>query len=75
MRPPKNFLFLFFMNSISRTCPAEINVIDADVDVGTNDTTLVLLMDSDVRLSIYSFVQLYIFNDLSLMFRNSALLK
>ena len=37
------------MNSISTTCTAEINVIDVDVDVGTNATTLVLLMDSDVR--------------------------
>ena len=37
------------MNSISRTCTAEINVIDADVDVGTNATTWVLLMDSDLK--------------------------
>ena len=49
MRHKTNFLFLFFMNSISRTCTAEINVIDADVDVGTNATTWVLLMDSDLK--------------------------
>ena len=30
-----NFLFLFFMNSISTMYTAKINVIDADVDVGT----------------------------------------
>ena len=48
-------LFLFFMISISTTYTGdqtnntEINFIDADVDVGTNATTLVLLKDSDVR--------------------------
>ena len=44
------------MNSISTTCTAEINVIDADVDVGTNaanSTTLVLLTDSDLK-SVYA---------------------
>ena len=42
MRDKTNFLigFLFCMNSISTTYTAEINVIDADVDVGgTNATT------------------------------------
>ena len=39
MRDKTNCLFLFFMNSISTTYNAEINVIDADVDVGTNATT------------------------------------
>ena len=53
MRHKTNFLFLFFMNSISTTCTAEINVIDADVDVGTNATTWVLLMDSDLK-SVYA---------------------
>ena len=56
MRHKTNFLFLFFMNSISTTCTAEINVIDADVDVGTNatnSTTLVLLTDSDLK-SVYA---------------------
>ena len=49
MREKTNFLigFLFFMNSISTTYTAEINVIDTDVDVGTNATTWVLLMDSE----------------------------
>ena len=41
------------MNSISTTCTAEINVIDADVDVCTNATTLVRLMDSDLK-SVYA---------------------
>ena len=41
------------MNLISTTYTAEINVIDADVDVGTNATTLVLLMDSDLK-SVYA---------------------
>ena len=44
------------MNSISTTCTAEINVIDADVDLGTNatnSTTLVLLTDSDLK-SVYA---------------------
>ena len=54
MRDKTNFLFLFFMNSISTTYTAEINVTDADVDVGsTNATTWVLLMDSDLR-SVYA---------------------
>ena len=56
MRHKTNFLFLFFMNSISTTCTAEINLIDADVDVGTNatnSTTLVLLTDSDLK-SVYA---------------------
>ena len=53
MRDKTDFLFLFFMNSISTTYTAEINVIDADVDVGTNATTWVLLMDSDLR-SVYA---------------------
>ena len=43
-------------NSISTTCTAEINVIDADVDVGTNDTTLARLMDSDLK-SVYSYFE------------------
>ena len=64
MRHKINFLFLLFTNSISTTCTAEINVIDEDVDVGTNATTWVLHMDSDLK-SVYicSFFQLYIFND------------
>ena len=41
------------MNSISTTYNAEINVTDADVDVGTNATTWVLLMDSDLK-SVYA---------------------
>ena len=45
MRDKTNFLFLFLMNSISTTYNAEITVIDADVDVGSNTTTWVLLMD------------------------------
>ena len=53
MRDKTNFLFLFFMNSISTTYNAEITVIDADVDVGTNATTWVLLMDSDLK-SVYA---------------------
>ena len=53
MRDKTNFLFLFFMNSISTTYNAEINVTDADVDVGTNATTWVLLMDSDLK-SVYA---------------------
>ena len=47
-----NFLLLFLMNSISTTYNAEINVIYADVDVVTNATTWVLLMDSDLQ-SVY----------------------
>ena len=53
MRHKTNFLFLFFMNSISTTYNAEINVIYADVDVVTNATTWVLLMDSDLK-SVYA---------------------
>ena len=53
MRHKTNFLFLFFINSISTTCTAEIKVNGADVDVGTNATTLVLLMDSDLK-SVYA---------------------
>ena len=56
MRDKTNFLigFLFFMNSISETYTAEINVIDADVDLGsTNATTWVLLMESDLK-SVYA---------------------
>ena len=53
MRDKTYFLFLFFMNAISTTYNAEITVIDADVDVGTNATTWVLLMDSDLR-SVYA---------------------
>ena len=53
MRHKTNFLFLFFINSISTTGTAEINVIDADVDVGTYAATLVLLMDSDLK-SVYA---------------------
>ena len=53
MRDKTNFLFLFLMNSISTTYNAEITVIDADVDVGSNTTTWVLLMDSDLR-SVYA---------------------
>ena len=49
MRHKTNFLFLFFINSISTTCTAEIKVNGADVDVGTNATTLVLLTDSDLN--------------------------
>ena len=54
MRHKTNFLFLFFMISISTAYTAgsnytEINLIDADVDVGTNAITRVLLKDSDVR--------------------------
>ena len=41
------------MNSISTTYNAEITVIDADVDVGSNTTTWVLLMDSDLK-SVYA---------------------
>ena len=42
------------MNSISKTYTAEINVIDADVDLGsTNATTWVLLMESDLK-SVYA---------------------
>ena len=41
------------MNSISTTYTAEIYVIDADVDVGTNATTWVLPMDSDLK-SVYA---------------------
>ena len=41
------------MNSISTTYNAEINVIYADVDVVTNATTWVLLMDSDLK-SVYA---------------------
>ena len=47
------------MNSISTTCTAEINLIDADVDVGTNatnSTTLVLLTDSDLK-SVQMYMQ------------------
>ena len=48
------------MNSISKTYTAEINVIDADVDLGsTNATTWVLLMESDLK-SVYAvFIRLY----------------
>ena len=53
MRDKTNFLFLFLMNSISTTYNAEITVIDADVDVGSNTTTWVLLMDSDLK-SVYA---------------------
>ena len=53
MRDKTNFLFLFLMNSKSTTYTAEINVIDADVEVGTNTTTWVLLMDSDLK-SVYA---------------------
>ena len=54
MHGKTNFLFLFLMNSISTTYTAQINVIDADVDVGsTNATTWVLLMDSDLK-SVYA---------------------
>ena len=53
MRDKTNFLFLFFMNSISTTYNAEITVIDADVDVGSNTTTWVLLMESDLK-SVYA---------------------
>ena len=52
MRHKTNFLLLFLMNSISTTYNAEINVIYADVDVVTNATTWVLLMDSDLQ-SVY----------------------
>ena len=62
MRDKTNFLFLFLMNSISTTYNAEITVIDADVDVGSNTTTWVLLMDSDLK-SVYA-VELYISSDL-----------
>ena len=41
------------MNSISTTYTAEMSVIGADVDVGTNATTWVLLMDSDLK-SVYA---------------------
>ena len=53
MRHKTNFLFLFFINSISTTGTAEINVIDADVDIGTYAATLVLFMDSDLK-SVYA---------------------
>ena len=53
MRDKTNFLFLFFMNAISTTYTLEISVIDADVDVGTNASTWVLLMDSDLK-SVYA---------------------
>ena len=53
MRDKTNFLFLFFMNSITTTYKAEVNVIDADADVGTNATTWVLLVDSDLK-SVYA---------------------
>ena len=49
------------MNSISTTCTAEINLIDADVDVGTNatnSTTLVLLTDSDLK-SVHVYAVLF----------------
>ena len=56
MRHKTNSLFLFFMISIAQriqrdqTNHKEINVVDADVDVGsTNATTRVLLMDSDLK--------------------------
>ena len=54
MRHKTIFLFLFFMISISTAYTAgsnytEINFIDADVDVGSNAITRVLLKDSDVR--------------------------
>ena len=44
---------LFLINLISTTYTTEINVIDAHVDVGTNTTTWVLLMDSDLN-SVYA---------------------
>ena len=56
MRHKTNSLFLFFMISIAQriqrdqTNHKEINVVDADVDVGsTNATTRVLLTDSDLK--------------------------
>ena len=48
------------MNSISTTCTAEINVIDEDVDVGTNATTWLLLMDSDLK-SLCAVVHIQLF--------------
>ena len=53
MRHKTNFLLLFLMNSISTTYNAEINAIYADVDVVTNATIWVLLMDSDLK-SVYA---------------------
>ena len=57
MRHKTNFLFLFLMISITeaqrlqrdQTNHREINIIDAEVDFGTNATTLVLLMGSDSK--------------------------
>ena len=60
MHHKTNFLYLFFMISISRHIQRdqinhmEINVIDADVDVGTNATTQVLLLESDLK-PVYTY--------------------